>query len=82
MPCGKLKWDVASRVVWQHDLTPEQAVDVVRRQMEPQINRVMKQTGDEFDLGPGLMKPIDPKDVKGYYVEFEDPNEASDRSDN
>ena len=42
----------------------------------------MKQTGDEFDLGPGLMKPIDPKDVQGYYVEFEHPDEASDQPEN
>jgi hypothetical protein len=69
----KLKWSFASRVVWQHDLTAERAVDVIRQQMTPQIDRLLQQqTSDAIDLGPGLLKPINPNDVQGYYVEFDD----------
>jgi hypothetical protein len=68
----KLKWYVASRVLWQHDLTPEQAVEVVRKEMEPQLDRALKgASSGSFDMGPGPMRPVDPKEVKGYYVELE-----------
>jgi hypothetical protein len=69
----KGKWNIATRVLWQHDLTPEQAVQTVYNDMEPQIDRMMKgfHAGIVGELGAGLMKPIDPQDVKGYYVEIE-----------
>jgi hypothetical protein len=64
---------VVSRVLWQHDLTPEQAVEACRKQMEPQLvpaYNSAKETGD-FDLGEGPMQPVDPKKAQGYYVEIE-----------
>jgi hypothetical protein len=71
------KWNLATRVLWQHDITTEQAVQTVFKEMEPQIDRMLQEfhtgtLGDiESALGDGPMKPIDPKDVKGYYVELE-----------
>src|SRR3954454_3160217 len=38
----KGKWMMASRIVWQHDLEPEAAVAVARKQMEPQMNAALK----------------------------------------
>ncbi len=38
----KKGFNMASRVIWQHELTPEQAVATVYKQMEPQMERVMK----------------------------------------
>ena len=73
----KLKWLSASRVLWQHDLTPEQAVESCRKQMEPQLTGVLRDTkaGVEPKLGEGPMKPVDYSKAKGLYVEVEDPND-------
>src|SRR4029453_14795647 len=38
----KDKWSIASRVLWQHDLTPEQAVQTCFKMMSPQIDQAMK----------------------------------------
>ena len=70
------KWILATRVLWQHDLTTEQAVQTVFREMEPQVDRMIRgvhsgMTDLESALGDGPMKPIDPKDVKGRYIEIE-----------
>lgn len=77
------KWILASRVPWQHDLTPEQAVDVVRRQMEPQVERALRGylKSSTFDLGEGPMKPIDHSKVQGYYVEMEEDRESLGEGD-
>jgi hypothetical protein len=73
----KGKWNIATRVIWQHEITTEQAVQTIFKEMEPQVDRMIK--GMHSDalgdfgryLGGGPMKPVDPKDVKGYYVELE-----------
>ena len=69
---------MASRVIWQHDLTPEQAVATVYKRMEPQMDRVIKSVkkgGDPDEAlrsGPeGPMKPIDYSKPRDYYVEIE-----------
>jgi hypothetical protein len=73
----RLKWNVATRVLWQHDITTEQAVATVFKEMEPQLDRMIKGfhsglVGDlERALGDGPMKPIDPKRVKDVYIELE-----------
>src|SRR5947208_7278164 len=38
----KGQWMAASRVIWQHELTPEQAVPAAERQMQPQMKQMMK----------------------------------------
>jgi hypothetical protein len=72
----KGKWILATRVLWQHDLTIEQAVQTVFKEMEPQVDRMIGSVRAgvsdlESALGDGPMKPIDPKDVKGRYIEIE-----------
>jgi hypothetical protein len=74
----KGKWNVATRVLWQHDITTQQAVDTIFKEMEPQLDRMIRGfrsgaslTNLESQLGDGPMKPVDPKDVHGYYVELE-----------
>ena len=79
---------MASRVIWQHDLTPEVAVATVYKRMEPQMDSVMKtvKKGGDPDAalraGPeGPMKPIDYSKPRDYYVEIEIPDEdAPDRN--
>lgn len=69
----KGKWMAASRVVWQHDLTPEEALAVARRSMEPQIKRAMEATygGDgALDIGPGPMRVIGRDEAVARYVEI------------
>src|SRR5438094_672344 len=70
------KWMGASRVLWHHELSPEQAVAAVYKQMEAQLNRAMAaaELGGEPDIGEGPMKPVDYSKAKGLYVEVEDPN--------
>lgn len=67
----KGKWQVASRVLWQHDLTPEQAVKACRKQVEPQMDRALSaaQEGDEPDFGDGPVKKVDPRTAEAVYVE-------------
>ena len=69
-------WMMASRVLWQHELTPEQAVEAVRKQMEAQVDRVIDaaESGAAPDLGDGPMQPVDPSKVDGYYVEVSGPD--------
>jgi hypothetical protein len=69
-------WDAASRVLWQHDLTPEQAVEASRRQLEPQFVRSIRsaQEGNEPELGEGPLKPVDLSKVEGVYFEVEGPD--------
>jgi hypothetical protein len=72
----KGKWMAASRVLWQHNLTPEQAVAAVYTQMQPQLDRAMAsaELGGAPDIGEGPMKPIDYSKAKGLYVEVADPS--------
>jgi hypothetical protein len=54
----KGKWVMASRLLWQHDLTPEQALASARKTLEPQIDSTIRQMQngagpDEIDLGDG-----------------------------
>lgn len=80
----KGKWMMATRVVWQHDLTPEQAVAAVRKHMEPQVDRALRSLhggGGGFDIGPGPMRPVGPDDPVPRYVEIapaDDPDETLD----
>ena len=72
----KLKWMSASRVLWQHGLSPEQAVAAVYKQMQPQLDRATAsaELGGAPDIGEGPMKPVDYSKVKGFYVELEGPD--------
>jgi hypothetical protein len=74
----KGKWEVASRVIWQHELTPEQAVAETFKLMEPQLRRSFAAAEVGFDPEAALfsdpdgpMKPIDYSKVDKFYVEYE-----------
>jgi hypothetical protein len=72
-------WDMASRILWQHELTPEKAVEAIVKQMTPQLEAALRRhdAGGDFDLGAGMMQPVRPQDVENYYVEItpkDDPN--------
>jgi hypothetical protein len=71
----KDKWVMASRVVWQHELTPDQAVAACYKTMEPQLDRAAgslehANTVEDIDIGEGPMKMINPEDQKQLYVEL------------
>ena len=68
----KGKWMMASRVVWQHDLTPEQAVAVIRKEMEPQVDRALGQyrSGADIDIGTGPMRAVGPDEDVPRIVEI------------
>jgi hypothetical protein len=72
----KGKWAMASRVVWQHDLTPEQAVAAVRKQMEPQVERALGQyrSGADIDIGSGPMRTVSPDEDVPRLVEILPPD--------
>src|SRR5829696_88247 len=66
----KDKWMMASRVLWQHELTPEQAVEVIRQRMQPQVDKAIRQmragaSEDAIDIGSGPMRKVGPGDAKG-----------------
>jgi hypothetical protein len=73
---------MASRVIWQHDLTPEAAVATVYKKMEPQMDSVLKswESGGDpnaaLKASDGPMKPIDYSIPREYYVELEAPDDA------
>jgi len=85
------KFFLASRVLWQHDLTPEAAVAETFAQMEPQIRRALAAIDVGFDPEAALfddpdgpMKPVDPSKVAGYYVAAvptDDPDDESAAAD-
>src|SRR4051812_39836909 len=57
------KWIMATRVLWQHELTPEDAVQAAFEVMSPQVSlaiRAMK-AGKVPKVGDGPMRPVDPK---------------------
>jgi hypothetical protein len=67
----KGKWMMASRVVWQHDMTPEQALEVVKREMGPQVDKALRSMGsasslDEIDIGAGPMRKVPPGEAPSY----------------
>ena len=71
----KDKWIMASRVVWQHGLTPEQAVAACFKLIEPQLDRAARSVeqgkgATDLDIGEGPMKPINLADAQKMYVEL------------
>ena len=64
----KGKWVMACRVAWQHDLTPDQALAVARKDMEPQVERALRSSasGGEVDLGAGPMRQVRPGEADRY----------------
>lgn len=69
----KGKWMLACRVLWQHDLTPEQALEGLKKTMTPQLDRVLQSyRGGEVDLGPGPMRVVRPDENVAKYVEIAD----------
>ena len=67
---------MASRVLWQHELTPEAAVAETFEQMAPQVRRALAAADVGFDPaaamfdGPGgPMRPVDYGEVDRFYVE-------------
>jgi hypothetical protein len=82
----KRKFMMASRVLWQHDLTPEQAVAVAYKRMEPQMDQAIQamQRGsnpiEAMGSDPnGPLKPIDYSKVHGFVVDLEPPDEDDPR---
>jgi hypothetical protein len=72
----KDKWIMATRVLWQHGLTPEEAVQSCFKNLSPQIDDALKaiENDEEYEGGPGMM-PVDPTKAQGYYVEVVDKND-------
>src|SRR5438046_2445219 len=70
----KDKWMAASRVLWQHELTPEEAVAACYAKVGPQMDAAIGslEDGGEFDLTlvDGPAQPVDPTKVAGYYAEI------------
>ena len=67
----KGKWMMASRLLWQHGLTPEQALEVVEREMGPQVDRALRSMHSahspaEIDIGSGPMRLVDPTKQERY----------------
>jgi hypothetical protein len=64
----KGKWEMASRILWQHGLAPEQALESVKKHMSPQIDRVLKswRGGGEIDVGTGPLHVVDPSKCERY----------------
>ncbi len=72
---------MASRVIWQHDLSPEVAVATIYKRMEPQMDSVIKtfKAGGDPNAAlratpDGPMKPIDYSKPRDYYVEIDIPD--------
>ena len=72
----KRGWDAASRVLWQHALTPEDAVEACRKNLEPQFIHSMRDIseGKEPTLGDGPLKEVNPFDAEGVYFEIAGPD--------
>ena len=64
----KGKWLMASRLLWQHNLTPEQALEVVKREMGPQVDRALKSAGSggDIEIGTGPMRMVRPGESARY----------------
>lgn len=78
----KGKWYIASRVLWQHELSPEQAVEGVRKKMQAQVDHAVAQfrRGDTptFAQVPGGLRPVSPDDGHARLIEIEDPDNPGD----
>jgi hypothetical protein len=78
----KGKWYIASRVLWQHELTPEQAVEGARQKMQPQVDRAIadfkRGSTPSFVEMPDGLRPIRPGDGHGMLIEIEDPKNPDD----
>ena len=63
---------MASRCVWQHGLSVEEAVAAIRKHMEPQVKAAIAglSAGGDFDLGKGPLREVKPGEAKSYYVEL------------
>ena len=73
----KGKWIMASRVVWQHDLAPEKAVEVAVKQMAPQVDLALRgvaSDSEEIDIGTGPLRMVDPNEAADRYVEITSPD--------
>ena len=68
----KGKWMMASRVLWQHDITPEQAVEGLKKTIMPQLDNALRSArGDGIpDMGPGPMRQVLPDEPVPRYVEI------------
>jgi hypothetical protein len=64
----KGKWIMASRLLWQHDLTPEQALEVMKKEMGPQVDRALRSaaSGRDVDFGAGPMRAVKPGEAPRY----------------
>lgn len=75
----KGKWYIASRVIWQHELSPEQAVEAARQKMQGQVDQAVAQMkrGDTPTIEdvPGGLRPVRPGDGHGKLIEIEDPDD-------
>ena len=67
-------------VVWQHDLTPEQAVEIAYQTMRPQMENAIgkAERGEAPTLGEGPMKPVDYENVDDVYIEVDRPDDDDD----
>ena len=78
----KGKWYIASRVLWQHELTPEQAVECARKKMQAQVDQTIAQwnRGDipTFTQVPGGLRPVSPDDGHARLIEISDPENPDD----
>ena len=78
----KGKWYIASRVLWQHELSPAQAVEACRQKMQAQVDHAIGQwqRGDTptFAEIPGGLRPIRPGDGHGKLVEIVNPDDPDD----
>jgi hypothetical protein len=75
-------WMIASRVLWQHELSPEQAVEQSFKRMEPQLDAALSAAMNGYDPGLAMsgngdpnapLKPVDYSKAKGFVVEVEGP---------
>jgi hypothetical protein len=80
-------WMIASRVLWQHDLSPEQAVDASFKRMEPQMDAALSAALNGYDPGIALggngdpnapLKPVDYSKAKGFVIDIEGPEHDDD----
>jgi hypothetical protein len=74
------KYQAASRVLWQHDLSPEQAVEIAHAKMRQQIEGAFNAAEQGFDPASGLgndpsapLKPVDYSKVEGIAIDIEAP---------
>jgi hypothetical protein len=73
----KKNFQMASRVLWQHDLTPEQAVAAAYKRTEKQMDRALNAAESGSSLVEALgsekgpLRPVDYSKVQGFAVDIE-----------